>query len=169
VEPEASQKDQDRPEVPTASIHIEESGHSSEASKASSDSNLHTDPADTKAVTEGSQAVGPATMTDTKPLGDQIIFPHNLEHDGHTLDGMLVLSCFFCNTFHTPIEIDMRVHLRDSHQKDLVIRLPLQGKGFDLNYRTQLAIDIMKQKTPQIFYDHRTAKFAPSPYTSDTR
>ena len=42
----------------------------------------------------------------------QGIFRRNLIHDPHhTLDGMLVLSCFFWNTFQTPIEYDMTVHL----------------------------------------------------------
>ena len=57
----------------------------------------------------------------------------------------------------TPIESDMRFHLSDIHQKDLVIRLPLYEKGYSMEYRTAYA---MKQKTSQILYDHRTAKFA---------
>jgi hypothetical protein len=79
----------------------------------------------------------------------------------HTLDGMLVLSCFFCHTFQTPIEYDMTVHLRYTHQKELVAKLPLRGEGFNLDYRTAFAIDIMKKKTPPEYYDHRTANFAP--------
>jgi hypothetical protein len=34
----------------------------------------------------------------------QALFPRNLIHDpNRTLDGMLVLRCFFCNAFQTPI------------------------------------------------------------------
>jgi hypothetical protein len=86
----------------------------------------------------------------------QGIFPRNLIHDPrHTLDGMLVLKCFFCNTFQTPIEYDMRVH---SHQKK-VTDLPLRGNGFNMDYRLRFAIDIMKLMRPVVFYNHRTAKF----------
>ena len=88
------------------------------------------------------------------------VFPRNLIHDlQHTLDGMLVLRYFFCNTLKTPIEFDMRVHLRYVHRKELVTHLPL--RGFDMDYRTAFVIDIIKRRTPSDFYDHRTAKFAP--------
>ena len=60
----------------------------------------------------------------------------------------------------TPIEPDMRAHLSDRHQKDLVIRLPIYGKGYGMEYRTEFAMNMIKQKTPRILYDHRTAKFA---------
>jgi hypothetical protein len=64
------------------------------------------------------------------------VFPHNLIHDpNRTLDGMLVLRCFFCNAFQTPIEYDMNVHLLDRHKKELVTHLPLRGKGFNMDYR----------------------------------
>ncbi|HXX97670.1 MAG TPA: hypothetical protein VEL11_11200 [Candidatus Bathyarchaeia archaeon] len=34
-------------------------------------------------------------------LSDGNIFPYNLEHDSHhTLNGMLLLQCLFCKTFH---------------------------------------------------------------------
>jgi hypothetical protein len=93
----------------------------------------------------------------------QGIFPRNLIHDPqHTLDGMLVLRCFFCNTFQTTIEYDMRVHLLEAHRKKLVTDLPLRGKGFNMNYRTRFAIDIMKRMRPLVFYNHRTAKFVSS-------
>jgi hypothetical protein len=72
------------------------------------------------------------------------IFPHNLMHDPkHTLDGMLVLRCFFCEKFQTPLKYD-KVHLRHTHQKDLVTKLPLRGRGYNMDYRTDFAIDIMK-------------------------
>jgi hypothetical protein len=77
----------------------------------------------------------------------------------HILDGMLVLRCFFCKTFQTPIEYDMKVHLRNTHRMELVTKLPLRGKGFDMTYRTDFVIDIIKRGTPPDFYDHRTAKF----------
>jgi hypothetical protein len=114
------------------------------------------------ATAKTADPVSVPVVDNQRPTGDQGIFPHNLDHDRwHILDGMLVLRCLFCKTFQTPIEYDMRVHLRDTHQKDLVTKLPLQGKGYDLNYRTQFAIDIMKQNEPQILYDHKTAKIVP--------
>jgi hypothetical protein len=90
----------------------------------------------------------------------QGIFPHNLIHDPqHTLDGMLVLCCFFCNAFQTPIEFDIENHLLEAHRKKLVTDLPLRGKGFKMDYRLRFAIDIMKRMRPLVFYDHTTAKF----------
>ncbi|MFZ0512089.1 MAG: hypothetical protein WAM14_10825 [Candidatus Nitrosopolaris sp.] len=92
----------------------------------------------------------------------QALFPRNLIHDPqHTLDGMLVLKCFFCNAFQTPLEYDMKVHLRYIHQKDLVTKLPLLGRGYNMDYRTDFVIDIMKQKALRVLYDHRTASFDP--------
>jgi hypothetical protein len=92
---------------------------------------------------------------------DQRIFPSNLMHDPHhTLDGTLVLRCFFCDTFQTPIEYDMEVHLLDLHRDELVTHLPIRGKGFNMDYRTAFVIDFLKRRKPQEFYDHRTAKFA---------
>jgi hypothetical protein len=92
----------------------------------------------------------------------QGLFPPNLIHDPqHTLDGMLVLKCFFCNAFQTPIEYDMKVHLRYTHRKELVTHLPIRGKGFNMDYRTAFVIDFLKQRKPQEFYDHRTAEFVP--------
>jgi len=93
---------------------------------------------------------------------DPIIFFHNLAHDhDHTLDGLPCIQCIFCN-MATPLYEDMRFHLSDMHQKDLVIRLPLYGKGYYMEYRTAIAMNMIKerQKTQQILYDHRTAKFA---------
>jgi hypothetical protein len=85
--------------------------------------------------------------------------PMNLLHDpSHILDGMLVMRCFFWRRFKTPIEFDMKNHLRRIHQ-ELVTDLPLQGKGFDMNYRIGFAIDIMTHETPKEFYDHKTAEF----------
>ncbi|MGB6532347.1 MAG: hypothetical protein WBF33_29950 [Candidatus Nitrosopolaris sp.] len=55
----------------------------------------------------------------------------------------------------------MRVHLLDRHKKELVTRLPLRRKGFNMDYRTAFVIDFLKQRKPQEFYDHRSAKFAP--------
>jgi hypothetical protein len=62
----------------------------------------------------------------------------------------------------TPLESDMRFHLSDTHQKDLVIRLPLNGKGYNMEYITAVAMNMIKekQKTSIILYDHRTARFA---------
>jgi hypothetical protein len=66
----------------------------------------------------------------------QAIFPRNLIHDPqHTLDGMLALTCFFCNAFKTAIEYDMNVHLKDKHRMELITQLPLREKGFDMDYR----------------------------------
>jgi hypothetical protein len=79
----------------------------------------------------------------------------------HTLDGMLVLHCFFCKTFQTPIEYDMKVHLRNTHREELVTHLPLRGKGFDMDYRTAFVIDFLKRRKPPEFYNHRTAEFVP--------
>jgi hypothetical protein len=78
--------------------------------------------------------------------------PYNLKHDPHhTLDGILVLRCHFCKRFQTPIEYDMRVHLRDIHQKDLVIRIPEgwleRGKRYNLDERTKIMIGHMKHET----------------------
>jgi len=96
------------------------------------------------------------------------VYPHNLKQDPHhTLHAILVLSCHFCERFQTPIEYDMRVHLRDIHQKDLVIRMPLQwletGKRYGLDERARIMIDHMRQEIPQTIYDHTTAKFADPP------
>jgi hypothetical protein len=64
----------------------------------------------------------------------QALFPRNLIHDpNRTLDGMLVLRCFFCNAFQTPIEYDINVHLKDRHREALVTHLPLRGKGFNMD------------------------------------
>ena len=62
----------------------------------------------------------------------------------------------------TPLWDDMRFHLSDMHQKDLVIRLPLYGKGYNMEYRTAVAMNMIKerQKTHPIIYDHKTANFA---------
>src|SRR5215471_18384301 len=69
----------------------------------------------------------------------QALFPRNLIHDPqYTLDRMLVLKCFFCNGFKTPIEYDMKVHLRYISQRELVPHLPIQGKGFDMDYNQVL-------------------------------
>jgi hypothetical protein len=94
--------------------------------------------------------------------GSSPIFFHNLAHEPHhTLDGLPCIQCIFCN-MATPIELDMRIHLSDMHQKDLVIRLPPYGKGYNMEYRTACAMNMIKerQQTQQILYDHKTAKFA---------
>jgi hypothetical protein len=92
---------------------------------------------------------------------EEAIFPMNLRHDpDRVLDGMLVMRCFFCRRFKTPIEFDMRIHLREFHQEELATDLPLRGKGFDMSYRIGFAIDIMMHETPE-FYDHKTARFGP--------
>ena len=73
---------------------------------------------------------------------------------------MLVLKCEFCETSKTPIESDMRIHLREKHVDELIKNLPLRGKGFNMEYRVGFVIDRIKQKTPKLVYDHKTAKFA---------
>lgn len=89
-------------------------------------------------------------------------FPRNLKHDpDHVLDGMLVLECFFCGKYKTPIKWDLENHLYEEHKEELVKNLPLRGKGFDIDYRIEFAIDMIKRKTPANLYDHRTAKFSP--------
>jgi hypothetical protein len=74
---------------------------------------------------------------------------------------MLVMRCFFCRRFKTPIEFDMRIHLREFHQEELAMDLPLKGKRFDMSYRLDFVIDIMMHETPKEFYDHKTARFGP--------
>jgi hypothetical protein len=74
---------------------------------------------------------------------------------------MLVLKCFFCNAFQTPIEYDMKVHLKYTHREQLIKHLPLRGKGFNIDYRAAFVIDFMKRMKPQEFYHHTTAKFVP--------
>ena len=89
-------------------------------------------------------------------------FPRNLICDPqHVLDGMLVLKCLFCERYKTPIHNDMRTHLRYIHQVQLLKDLPLRGKGFNMEYRADFVIDIMKQKIPREYYNHKIAKFAP--------
>ena len=91
----------------------------------------------------------------------QALLPRNLIHDPqHTLDGKLVLKCFFCNAFQTPIEYDMNVHLKGKHRTELVTNLLLRRKGFNIDYRIAFVIDFIKRRKPQEFYDPRTAKFA---------
>lgn len=95
-------------------------------------------------------------------MENKVRFFHNLEHDPHhTLDGLPCIQCLFCN-MATPIEFDVRIHLSDIHQKDLVIRLPLQGKGYNMEYRMAIAMNMIKerQKTQLILYDHNIATFA---------
>jgi len=53
----------------------------------------------------------------------------------------------------------MRIHLQNRHQKELVSKLPIQGKGYNVNYRRDIAIEIMKKIEPKEFYDHKSAKF----------
>lgn len=92
--------------------------------------------------------------------GEDGFFPRNLRSDPqHVLDGMLVLKCFFCERYKTPLQNDMRFHLRYTHQVRLLKDLPLSGKGFNMEYRAAYAIDIMKQRVPREYYDHRTARF----------
>jgi hypothetical protein len=62
----------------------------------------------------------------------------------------------------------MRIHLREIHQEELVTDLPLQGKGFDMNYRMGFAIDIMKHETPKEFYDHKTGRFGSNDFRLKT-
>ncbi|PWU79635.1 MAG: hypothetical protein DLM72_16475 [Candidatus Nitrosopolaris wilkensis] len=87
------------------------------------------------------------------------LFPRNLKHDpDHVLDGMLVLECFFCGRYKTPIEFDMKNHLLELHKGKLISALPVRGKGFDIDYRIEFAVDIMKRKKPIEFYDHRATQ-----------
>jgi hypothetical protein len=76
------------------------------------------------------------------------------------LDGMLILKCLFCERYKTPLQNDMRIHLRYTHQVRLLKDLPLSGKGFNMEHRAAYAIDIMRQIVPREYYDHRTARFA---------
>lgn len=55
--------------------------------------------------------------------------------------------------YKTPLQNDRRIHLRYTHQ------VPLSGKGFNMEYRAAYVIDIMKQRMPPEYYDHRTARF----------
>jgi hypothetical protein len=101
-------------------------------------------------------------------MSEAPIFFHNLTNDKHhTLDGLPYIQCIFCNMATVePLESDMRFHLSDMHRKDLIIKLPLYGKGYNMEYRTAVAMNMIKetqmQQTQQILYDHRTAKFAPA-------
>ena len=88
------------------------------------------------------------------------LFPRNLIHDPHrVLDGMLILKCLFCKKYKNPLEYDMKRHLRYTHKDELLTNLPLKGKGFNMEYRVAYTIDIMKQRVPPEYYDHRTARF----------
>jgi hypothetical protein len=88
------------------------------------------------------------------------LFPRNLIHDPRrVLDGMFILKCLFCKKYKNPLEYDMKRHLRYTHKDELLTNLPLKGKGFNMEYRAAYAIDIMKQKVPPEYYDHRTARF----------
>jgi hypothetical protein len=53
----------------------------------------------------------------------------------------------------------LKIHLRGKHEMELVTKLLLRGKAFDMDYRTAFIIAIIKRRTPPDFYDHRTAKF----------
>jgi len=48
-----------------------------------------------------------------------------------------------------------------THRKELFTKLPLRGKGINMDYRTGFVIGIMKKVTPAEYYDDRTAKFTP--------
>ena len=88
------------------------------------------------------------------------LFPRNLRYDPHhVLDGMLILTCPFCKKYKNPLEYDMKRHLRYTHKDKLLTNLPLKGKGFNMEYRVAYTIDIMKQRVPPEYYDHRTARF----------
>jgi hypothetical protein len=54
----------------------------------------------------------------------------------------------------------MAVVLTDVHIKKIT-KLPLRGRGYNMDYRTDFVIDIMKQKALRVLYDHRTASFTP--------
>jgi hypothetical protein len=98
------------------------------------------------------------TKSSTKDEDD--LFPRNLMYDPHrVLDGMLVLKCLFCKKYKNPLEYDMKRHLRYIHKDKLLTNLPLKGKGFNMEYRVAYTIDIMKQRVPPEYYDHRTARF----------
>jgi hypothetical protein len=103
------------------------------------------------------------TLDDKKkaPIEDEDdLFPRNLMYDPHhILDGMLILKCPFCKKYKNPLEYDMKRHLRYTHKDKLLTNLPLKGKGFNMEYRAAYAIDIMKQRVPPEYYDHRTARF----------
>jgi hypothetical protein len=73
---------------------------------------------------------------------------------------MLLLRCFFCNAFQTPIQFDMKAHLLDRDGNELLTNLIVRGRGFNMDYRTAFVIDFLKRRKPQEFYDHVTAKSA---------
>ncbi|MFZ0894489.1 MAG: hypothetical protein WAZ77_08310 [Candidatus Nitrosopolaris sp.] len=115
-----------------------------------------------KSIDKNNANQNPAEIMLTKKtiIGEGEFFPLNLRCDPqHVLDGMLVLKCLFCERYKTPIQNDMRTHLRYTHQVQLLKDLPLHGKGFNMEYRVAYAIDIMKQRVPPEYYDHRTARF----------
>jgi hypothetical protein len=103
------------------------------------------------------------TLDDNKKASteeEDDFFPRNLMYDPHrVLDGMLVLKCLFCKKYKNPLEYDMKRHLRYTHKDKLLTNLPLEGKGFNMGYRAAYAIDIMKQRGPPEYYDHRIARF----------
>jgi len=55
----------------------------------------------------------------------------------------------------------MTLHLLNKHRNELFTKLPLRGKGINMDYRTGFVIGIMKKVSPAEYYDHRTAKFTP--------
>jgi hypothetical protein len=90
------------------------------------------------------------------------LFPRNLMYDpDRVLDGMLVLKCPFCKGYKNPLEYDMKRHLRYTHKDKLLTNLHLEGKGFNMEYRAAYAIDIMKQRGPPEYYDHRKPQDLP--------
>jgi hypothetical protein len=67
------------------------------------------------------------TLDDQKKYStEDEFYPRNLMYDpDRVLDGMLVLKCLFCEHYKTPIQNDMRIHLRYTHQMELLKDLPL--------------------------------------------
>jgi len=52
------------------------------------------------------------------------------------------------------------VVLTDVHIKK-TYKVAFTGRGYNMDYRTDFVIDIMKQKALRVLYDHRTASVAP--------
>jgi hypothetical protein len=116
------------------------------------DERVFTDVGDDKSYSISRTMIQVKMMTTDSSAGiyEKAVFHMNLQHDpDHVLDGMLVLRCFFCRRFKTPIEFDIRIHLREIHREELATDLPLKGKGFDMIYRVGFAIDIMKRDSVQ--------------------
>jgi hypothetical protein len=50
--------------------------------------------------------------------------------------------------FHLPskIQFDMENHLYESHKEELLLHLPLKGKGYNMEYRIQFVMKFIKRR-----------------------